>query len=214
MGFLINPYRYAAAGGSISIRGYTLQNTTNANSFNCPLPVGSVAGDRAVIAFGHGFAGDPQTAGSAWTQIDKLIGTNWNGGIWTKLLHANDISNGFISCFFGGSYAGAAGIIVFNGATSGIRTFADTRNSTGSTSRTVTTGSSPVAGDYAFVFGSARINAAASADLGSALDAKNGTNHSAVLRGGVLGSGGVTSANYTYGASSVGDYQAVVIVQP
>jgi hypothetical protein len=176
-------------------------------------PTGSVAGDRAVIIAGHGWNVSGPSPGG-WTQLDLQSGTNWNGAAYTKLLSSTDISNGFVRMFFGGSYAGAVGGVVFVGATGGIRTDNASRNGSGSTSRTVTTDSTPQAGDYAIAFGSARINAVASCNLASQLDAKQQNNGSFVLNGGVLASGGAQSSTFSYGGGSIGDYQAIAVIAP
>jgi hypothetical protein len=186
----------------------------NTIAVNFPLPTGSQAGDRMVLFAGDGYGPDGPTG---WTNVNSAGGINWLGGAFTGLLTSTDISNGYVRFGFANSYFGVVAGIGFVGATSGIRTNAQQQNGSGSTSRTLSSGTSPStpqAGDYALAFGSARVNAACSCSILTQLEALNNTDACGVLNGDVLGSAGAISANFTYNASSVGDYQSIVIVQP
>lgn len=215
MSGLLNPFVIGAAGGggATAIRGANVE-TFNASTYNLPLPAGSAEGDRAVLFAGHGWgANNP----AGWTVLNNATGLNWNGGAWTKLLSATDISNGYVTVSFAGSFNGVLGVIVFEGATSGVRADEFERNSNASLTRDITILSSEgiQAGDYAISWGSKRQNTTVTSDTGTQLDSAAGTNACCVLNGGDLASGGELTVTFTYGSTTAsGDYQAVVVIIP
>lgn len=198
-------------GGGIIVRGAD-EVLINASSHNFTLPAGSAAGDRMVLFAGHGW-GASNPAG--WTVLKNQSGSNWNGGSWTKLLSATDISNGFVTIGFAGSYNGVVAGIVFEGGTGGVRMDNATRNSTGSVSRVVSQVGTAQSGDYIVSFGSARVNGACTCDTGAQLDQDSGANASGVLNGGLLASNVTDPAvTFTYPGTQSGDFQAFVVIQP
>lgn len=193
------------------VRGHRIAWVNNAASVMFTLPTGSTAGDRCVIAAGHGF-GVSTPAG--WSSLDNQTGTFFNGGVFHKVLSSGDISTGSVTISFSGAYYGVVAGITFVGGMTGIRTTQATRNGTGASSRTVTTGSSPVSGDVVFYFGMCRGNVTATANVGIALDTTTNNEGSGVSKLGVLTAGGAISAIYSYTGSPSGDYQGIVVVQP
>jgi len=195
-----------------AIRGSRLAYVNNTSSVALTLPTGSVAGDLMVIFAGHGFGVNTP---SGWTVRDASAGSNYNGGTFSKVLSAGDISTGSVTVSFTGSYYGTVVGVTFVGGTSGYRDIGVLRSSTGAASRTVTTGSSVQAGDYLLVFGSARVNAAAtSASLSSALQNNTALESSSVARFGIAGSSGAQSATINYAGSPTGDYQVLIAIAP
>jgi hypothetical protein len=194
----------------------------NAIAVQFLLPAGAAEGCRMVLFAGDGYDsyGPTDSVGNPrldWTNLNTALGTNWQGAAWTGLLNSDDIANGYVRYGFNNSYYGVVAGVVFDGPMGGIRTYNHSRNGSGATSRTLSSGTSPSTpqtGDYAIAFGSARVNAACSCDILTQLEALNSTDACGVLNGDVLGSTGAISANFTYDAGSVGDYQTIVVVQP
>jgi hypothetical protein len=159
---------------------------------------------------GHGFA--PNTV-SGWEMLEQLQGTNWNGAHYIKVLTSADITAGSVTITYSGSFNGVRAGIVFQGTQRiQIRAFECSRNSSGSSSRTLSTDATPRAGDYVVAFGSARVASAVTCNVGAQLRQVNATSASGVLNGGVLGSDGVVSATFSYGGAPSGDFQAVAVL--
>ena len=79
-------------------------------TYNIPLPAGSAAGDVALILAGQGNA-PYQTAGQDIAKVIMANGTNV--GMWRRVLDATDISNGYVTATFSGSFNGAGTVLVF-----------------------------------------------------------------------------------------------------
>lgn len=170
------------------------------------------AGDKMVLLTGHGYGASTP---SGWTSRSNLAGSNYNGAVFEKTLTSGDISTGSVTVSFAGSYYGTVVGVAFVGGTSGYRDIGASRNGAGASSRTVTSGSSPQAGDYLLLFGSARVNAAVtSSSLTSTLQSNTATESSAVCRFGIAGSSGTQSGTVNYAGSPSGDYQAIVAIAP
>lgn len=200
----------ATAAGSVAIRGHAMTSGTG-NPKSLTLPAGSAAGDLMFLFNGDGWAANSTPSG--WQVVEQRAGTNWNGITYMKILTAADITAGSVSISFGGNFNGIMSCIVFQGRPRLIRAYAVSRNGAGASSRTLTTDSTPRAGDYFIGFGSERGNATVTCDVGSALRQVAAASASGALYGGVLGSDGAVSATFSY-ASSSGDYQVVLIVSP
>jgi hypothetical protein len=201
--------RSAAAGAAIVVRGSNVV-TGNGLQKQWPLPSGSAAGDLAIVFGGHNW---PLAAQSGGASLDSRDGNFWNGETMSMVLTSTHISNGYLELTSPFADEWALGGIVFNGPTGGVRATAFSRNDPGATSRSLTTDSTPRSGDYAIAFGSGRLNADATCDLGSELDEEHAATRFAVLNGGALLSNGAVTANFTYGATPSGDYQGVVVIK-
>jgi hypothetical protein len=197
---------------SISVRGSRLSHVNNANSIAFSFPTGSAEGDFCVIMVEHGFA---VTLPSGWNQRNNATGSNVNGMAFSKILTAADITAGSVTISFSGTYYGAVAGITFVGCTGGLRTYSFQRNSTGATSRSITTDSTPESGDYGVYFGAQRLTSGTvTIDHGASLQTLSNTNASAALYGGALGASGAITAGFSYASAGTGDYQGVVVVAP
>lgn len=197
---------------SINVRGSRITHVNNANSLTFTLPPGSAEGDLCIIFAQHGFA---PTAPTGWGTYFALTGTNINGSVFFKYLTAADVSTGTVSITFSGTYYGQVAGISFVGCTGGLRSIKASRNSAGSTSRSLSTGSNPQTGDYVVSFGSTRHSTATcTTDVGSSLQAQANTNASACLFGGTIGSSGAVTVNFSYSSAGTGDFQSMVVIAP
>jgi hypothetical protein len=198
---------------TLAVRATKITSVSSASSVVYTFPTGSQAGDMCLICVGHGFA---VTVPAGWTQDDLSSGSNYNGAVFHKTLTSGDISTGSVTISFGGSFNGSVQGVTFVGVPTGIRTTAVVRN--GSAPVTVTTGSSPVAGDVAFYFGSARSAVATypSVNRGSVLEKVSTANSPAIIGQEILTSGGAKSAviGYANSTGTSGDYSAIVVIQP
>jgi hypothetical protein len=199
----------AAVTGSIAVRGSAIASSSG-SSLSLTFPAGSAAGDRMVLFTGHGFT--PNTV-SGWTMLDQLGGSNWQGAVYTKILDSTDISTGSVTIGYSGSFNGVRAGIVFQGSPSIMRCISTSRNSSGSTSRSLTTDGMPRSGDYIISFESGRIAGNCTCDTGSQLQTVNAANASGALYGGTLGADGAKTVNFTYPATPTGDFQAIVVVR-
>jgi hypothetical protein len=192
------------------VRGVPTVDSGSSGTLVWPLPVGATAGDRVVVFFGGYWTFTGGTTGV--TLLDDRGGTNWQGRTVTKILDGTDITNGSITTTQTPADHWVAAGVCFVGAAGGVRTWFSSRNSTGATSRSITTDSAPRSGDYAIAFGSGRLNADATSDLGTELDEEHSATKFGVLNGGLRVSNGAVSANFSYGTTPSGDYQSVVVL--
>jgi hypothetical protein len=202
----------------ITVRGTSLAYTGNVSTYTLALPAGAAAGDICYVLAGHGFAISSVASGgsgtTAWTQIDNLAGSNYNGATYAKVLDAADVSSGSVTVNFGGSYYGTIALVVFVGSAATIRTFVDQRSGVGVTSRTLTTDTSPQINDYAAYFGAGRGNTAVASANGTLLQSNSNLESSSVLAGGLLAAAGSFSNAFTFGAAPSGDYEIILVVKP
>jgi hypothetical protein len=180
---------------SISVRATTLVHVNNVSSCVMTLPTGSAAGDRIFIFAQHGYA-------ASFLNDNVLLvsqtGSNINGQVWEKILTAADISTGSITISFAGAYYGSVAAITFVGVTGGRRTVTSSRNTAS-----------------VVCFGSTRATGATCAStVGSSLQTLSASNASACLFGGVLGSSGAVSSDFSYSVLGSGDFQAILVVRP
>lgn len=200
-------------GPTIAVRGSRLTHVNNASSISFALPAGSQKGDSCVLFAAHGFSisGGP----TGWNKLNASTGSNVNGAAYQKILTAADITAGTVTVTFSGAYYGAVAAITFVGCTGGLRTWAFTRDSTGASPRTVTTGAAPKAGDYAVYFGFERATTAAvTVDKGGSLQTLSAANASAALYGGAIAADGAVTANFSYSPTGSGDFQGIVVIAP
>lgn len=198
-------------GGStlVTIRGSSKLYVNNASSGVITLPSGSAANDLCFVFAGHGYNANLP---SGWSSLDSQLGANYNGAVFFKKLLSADITTGSVTVTFGGGYYGTIMAVTIVGNSYFPRLIASQRNGAGATSRTVTTPSGPASGDRAFYFGSARVSTGASAGTGTVLQTDTNSTSCGVLASEAVASSGAVSETFTYGSGSIGDYQAVLII--
>lgn len=180
----------------------------NAASVNAVLPTGSASGDLVLVG-----------AHSGWNVIlpagcvvlDDSPGSFSNGMTFYKLLTGTDISNGYITVTFGGSYYGSVGIATF-----AIATVASLQSLSASrVSGSVGTAARPLLGispaTTAFVFGGARGNGAVTLSPIDTTDGGVGADGSGKV-GVYTPTGAALVETYSYAADGGGSYSTVVIV--
>lgn len=101
-------------GTPATIRGSIIQSA-NSSTFTVTWPVGTLAGDLAIIYAGHGFS---LLNPAGWIIIDNQAGSNANGAIWAKVLTAGDISTGSVVVSSSSAYFGCIACVTFQGPTS------------------------------------------------------------------------------------------------
>lgn len=121
----------AGGGGGGVFTPPTLKGNTaayfNANTINLNFPVGTVAGDIAIVGTNH--AWDP-TIPAGWTVLSHLTGSNTNGATFYKTLDAADITAGLVTINYAGIYDGCAIMAVYDGTTvTGVSLGSDQRTS-------------------------------------------------------------------------------------
>jgi len=147
-------------GAPPTLVGATVVWVNNSNSVNVALPAGTVAGDLVVYAANNGWSVNTP---SGFTSLSSLPGSNTNGAASYKTLTAADIAAGFIVGTFSNSYFGAAGIMVFAGATVTLVTLGVDARNTGSTGTVpLVTPLSVNPRQTAVIYGGARGNGAVS----------------------------------------------------
>lgn len=204
--------RYISASDPASlIRGSRIAYVNNASSGTLALPSGSISGDLMILYAGHGWGASTP---SGWTSLNNLTGSNFNGALFSKVLSTGDITTGSVTVGFAGTYYGVLTGITMVGATSGVRNTAATRNGSGTSTRTVTTGASPVAGDFALMFGAGRGNGTVTCDLGSALQTTSNSEGSGVCKVGVVDVSGAYTGTFSFSGTFSGDYQGIVTIAP
>lgn len=214
--------KWAAGGGGGSspvIRNTAIQ-ASSAGSFTVTWPIGTVAGDLAIIFAGGGFA--PSTP-TGWTQIDALTGSNWNGAIYGKVMTAADIAAGSVTVTFGGSFDAVLAILTTKGipvgvsaipSSLGIRSLASVRNGSGSASITLTTDGAPLVTDLGIYFGSNRGASTDTVSLGTMQkQANDGSAASGCLYTGNPAAVGGVAPVFSYSSAGAGNYQAAVFLR-
>lgn len=196
---------------SISVRGSRATWVNNANSIAFSLPPSSAAGDLCVIEASHGWG---VTTPSGWVQLFNQTGSNTNGAAFCRLLTAADISTGSVTISFAGTYYGVVKGVTYVGCTGGLRQYAFSRNSSGSSTRNVTTASGPQTGDHAIYMGEGRGNTTITCNQGSSLQTTSNSEGSGSIYGGTLGSSGAVSATFSFSAVPSGDMSGIVTVAP
>jgi hypothetical protein len=193
---------------ALTLRGSALAYVNNSNSGVVTLPAGAAEGDTCVIITAHGFV--PTLAG--WQVLNAANGSNVNGATFQKLLDAADITAGTVTVSYSGTYYGTIACILFVGTVAGSKVIQVSRNSSGATSRVVTTTTGPLTGEYAIYYGHGRGNVTVTSASGSALETTSNANASAVLRGGALGADGAVSSTFNYSSAPTGDYNVVLVI--
>jgi hypothetical protein len=193
-----------------TLRASRLQYCNNASSVAIALPTGSAAGDLCFLFGGHGFA---VSTPSGWTPLTVSSGSNYNGAVFRRVLSSADITAGSITVSFGGTYYGHVALATMVGNGSWDIFFADSRNSTGATSRSQATPNSINSGSLALWFSGGRANITITCNRGGQLQTDSQLNASATLYSESVGSTAVDTATFTYSSAPTGDYEAVVVIQ-
>ncbi len=171
-------------------------------------PGGTLAGDIAII-----IAASEQNvfAPSGWVAgAQNLIP---GSSFWAyKTLTSGDISTGSVSVSHNGTN-GTWSLTIIVGGTASIREVDNGGHGTGVTSASLATTGAVSAGDLLLIFGCTRATTTTGITPGTQI----GTTTSGTMSGtlnylNVLTSGAVT-ANYTYGAAGLADWEVIVVVQ-
>lgn len=193
MGMLVNPYRYAAApggGGGVTVRGTDII-TVSDDAFNVPFVAGAAAGDR-VFLFGSSAWEFNTIAG--WTTHHQDTGSFINGGVFSKVLDAADITAGSVAVTFDGAYGETVVQVCFVGDV----TVRDTNSSRNHVSNTdLATDASPQVGDEVFWFAGLRDGSSSTIDLGTTIEVQTAGNAHGRLNQQTVSSAGVQSATYS-----------------
>ena len=194
------------------------------NTCTIALPSGMVAGDSLVLYIGHSW----NMTGVSWSGShftpSSLTGSNYNGYTLSGVVNATDIAAGSLTISFAGNgYGWVCAVALIGGVAPNYRDLGASRNGTGASSRTVTTGTgASVApggavqiGDYVIEFGSAwNATAASSSSLGTTLEIYSSANVSGICRYALAAAGGNQSGTINYSGSPGGDYQSIIAVGP
>jgi hypothetical protein len=199
------------------VRGWAAYAPTGGTSLTLALPSGSQAGDRLYVMTAAGWG---TNLISGYSSHDNRTGSNWSGRVQSKVLTSTDISTGTVTVTFAGSYAPMVWLVATVGDKA-LRSIAGSRASgSDGTVNTLTTDAAPVAGDHGLFFATARGSYTFTADRGVDVTgdvhtpaANDGTLHG--FKEEALPASGAVSVTFTTTATiSVGDYFAVLILQP
>lgn len=181
----------------------------SANSYNANFPAGAVAGDICVVGANSGWTVNTP---AGWTALSNLPGSNTQGAAFYKILDAADITAGYVTVTFSGSYDGAIGMIVYDGATVTAVTLINATRNGGSTG-TVTLGMGTLAAtDNVFIYGGARGNGAVTFSTGTVDDSQAGGDSSCAVGDYQPTGPGIASETVTFAADGGGNYVALVLV--
>lgn len=180
-------------------------------------PIGTAAGDFAVIEMGgaNGLASTP----TGWTlnNASHSVGGNGEGVVISKVLNSSDITAGKVTLTLTGAFTNIAGITTFVGATSGIR---EVDASNGGGVNTETTSGAVSINDAAIYFGMANsvsFNPSTySIDTGTPnpISVTDGFYMSGSQYQDVRLAGGSYSVVFTPSTALIDGYSAIVIVMP
>lgn len=203
----------SGSGGSPGVRaaarGAEIVWVNNTNTINVPLPLGTLSGDLAVVAAGHGWN---VNLPAGWTNLNNMTGTNTNGAAFFKFLTPTDISNGFVTVTFGGVYYGVAGMVTYDPATvSGVGNVDAGRSASSTGTRSLSV-SGVADTDSIVVFGYGRGNGVVGFVPTTANDAVNNTNASGVMGYFEPTTSGVIGETISYGSDPSGNYGVAVVV--
>jgi hypothetical protein len=198
---------------AISVRGHNSAYVNNTESVNVALPGGCAVNDYCLLFAENGWAAGvaPPTG---FANVINATGTNVNGSLWACNLTAAQIAAGSVNVGFVDRYYGTVALVVFVGQLAGLRTFVSARHSGSALTRSLTTDGTPVAGDYALYFGSARFNGTVTSSNGATLETQSGFDASSILAGGSLGASGAISNTFTFNHSTTGDFVCIAVVAP
>jgi hypothetical protein len=203
LGFLAPVY------GQSSIRGSAAQSSSSTN-FTIDWPLGTVSGDLVVIV---GTVAYNATVPSGWTNNLNVMGSEWNGLVYSKVLNSTDISNGSVTIDTAGTFDGAFAIVTFIGNPGTIRevdnVYVQVTNPT-----SVSTSGALTNTDLALFFGSMRNSGSPrtiTTSIGSSLQFTDDSAN-AFARLSVLGSmyGGEITQSWAFG--TIGSYNTDTIV--
>lgn len=194
---------------SLALRAVSSVYVNNANSAVISLPAGAVAGDTLIIFASHAYN---VVAPTGFTVLHNVSQSNYQGGTFTKVLVAADITAGSFTISFGGVYYGDIAAVCIVGSTMNIRYKAFASATSGASSRSQTTNATPLTGDLAIYYAAGRGNTTISSSQGAAQASNASVNSSFVLTAGNLAADGAITETWTYPVVPTGDYQALLIV--
>jgi hypothetical protein len=196
---------------AIAVRAVSFGYVNNTNTKTVALPAGTAAGDTLVVFGVHGYQVNTPTGFDA--SLSTNVG-NYNGGTYMKVpVTAADVTAGSVTVTFAGSYYGHVIIVAFTGAILGVSAKIQGSSAGGAASRTLTTGTQPLVGDYVLYLGAGRVNAAITSSAGSVALANDAQNQSSfVLTGDLVTVAGAQSSTFSYPTIPTGEYQAIFVI--
>lgn len=181
----------------------------NANTYNANFPAGTAEGDLCVIATNH--AWDITSASAGWVQLNNMTGINTNGATFYKILTASDITTGYVTITYAGSYNGCVGMEVYEAGTFSDVDLVDAARTPGTTATEVMSGDL-TGSDCWFVYGGTRANAVVDFSLATVDDSVSGSEASASV-GNYTSTGDLSAADtVSFTASGNGIYASAVVV--
>ncbi len=211
--FAIMRMRKPVASGPTApvIRSSASQFVNSTNPVNHNFSAGAAANDSYYIFTENGWGTNTP---SGWSLLKGIGGTNTGGAILYKKLTSADITTGYVTITFGGSFAGIIIGVCFIGECTPTSS-ANTQNAAGSTTRTQASesGQPIVAGNVALHYGSGRANMTVTANRGSLLQTTSNASASGAVYAETLTASGGYSVTFTFSTAPTGDYYATVSVQ-
>lgn len=199
---------YATGAPNPSVRGTAIVASTS-NPVFIAWPTGTITGDIAFV-----LAANENNIFNISGWINAADNGSQVSGFWAyKTLTSGDITAGGVSVTPNGTFPGNYSLTIIIGGTASVREIVHTRNSSGATSRTVTTSSAVAAGDLAILFGSTRVSTTPSISPGTQQGSPVNNGMSGVLNTYAVTAGGALTGTFTYPSAGAGDFQIIVIVQ-
>jgi hypothetical protein len=205
-------------------RAFSGTNRGSAGPVTITLPTGSAVGDDAFIFCASSSTTTP--ASSGWVLQTRLSNSFvWQVYVYKKTLTSGDIAAGNASFTYSagldGFYKISLGCVAFTGSIGGIRDFAQAQISQGtSTTQTVSTGTTPIVGDYVLHYGTNSLDSGSIAQTIS-----RGTNQvsnatlgnsdwAGLINSEILAASGSISTTFTTGSGSFnyGAYGGVLVL--
>ena len=163
----VNPCYVASGPATPTLRGSALATTTGTEGVNLTLPAGSQVGDLAVLfgSGGYGLCPPPGATGpfmcapTTWTvQLQLATTGDWSLLVCSKILTSDDLTEGVVTVEVANlvAFDVAAGIVVFEGPTGGIREIEGNNTAGANITITNTTSGAVLNTDVAIYWASAR----------------------------------------------------------
>lgn len=196
--------------GNPTVRGQAIVNSS-ASPAVISFPSGTAIGDLVSVVANNG---NGMLTPAGWS-ID-YGGTFAHMGIIVihKTMTSGDISTGSVSISpsGGGLTQGVYSIVSFVGNTqTGLREVDQLFDSTGGSTRTISTSSAVRSSDYAIYVGATQANSTVTVNVGSLVGQVAASNISGALYSGNA-SAGVNSATFSYATVGTVDFQVIIIV--
>jgi hypothetical protein len=200
-------------GAVVAVRGSGIQSF-NASSVVVTFPVGTVAGDLAIVFVGGGWS---VNLPAGWTDItgSNLTGSQWNGRAFSRVLNAANITTGSVTVTLSGSFNGVASILTLQGNRYFLRAPTFTRANPGVASVALPSSDGAInTNDYIVYFGSNRASSTNTVSLGTSLQTVTATDGSGVLTGALSATVGTVNPTFSFSTAGSGYYAGFVGITP